>query len=447
MPRPIQVYISHSMLLADMDQLQRLRVHLSPLVRSGRIQIKHRESARPGLELEDAVRMFVGAADIFIPMLSADWLADPLCHDVELECALDQRQLGALRIWPIRLSPVQILGDDSAAPLPKLVGFPAPHLPPMAMLDRDRQQERIWTEVVEYLIQDIEEAEKSKTDARSLKKECSRTNIRSAELGPVGHRFALVIGVNAFVDAPSLRYGATDAKHLTETLQLLGYKPSTLYDMQPMGPRFFPTRQNIESELAVLCNSAAESDFLFVHIGTHGQIGQGGGAYLLAQDSRVEQLERTAIPVKTIEEMLLDSRARRIVLSLDACHAGIVKKGGTRNASNATPAADFYRTVYDQAEGFAVIAACTAEQLAYEDPVSGFGVYTRFLIEALEGKPIHEGVPAPRVGGVVTIDMVRNYVLSRMREWCVQNGKAPQEPNVRSQMLGDLILADYRSRP
>lgn len=447
MDRLIQIYISHAPTQAARNKRDRLLVNLKPLMRRGRVEVKHRDSARPSEELDDELRRFVGAADIFVPLLSADWLADDMCHEVELVEALNQKASGALVIWPIRVEKFVVEPGDPAAPLTRLVGFPAPHIESMAALD-ENQQQGVWVEVLTALKPLFDKPDKEKSDARSLKKGYGRDKQRSAELGPIEHRFALIVGVNEFADATALRYSAADARRLTDTLVPLGYKVHSLFDQHPDGVRFLPTRQNIEAELAVLCKNAAAADFLFVHIGTHGLLGPGPDkkTYLLAQDTRVDKLAESALSVEKLEDMLLDSKARRVVLSIDACHSGAVFKDSRRAAEPKISLTDFYNQVYDKAEGLAVIAACTAEQVAYEDPETGLGAYTRFLVEALEGRYSLDGGSCPRDNkGVVTVDAVKNYVLFKMREWCVRHGKLPQAPNVRSEMLGDLILADYRT--
>lgn len=444
MPRSVRVYISHAASAFDRELRMRLEVHLAPLRRSGRIVIQHRDSVDYGEEQEAALRRLVAAADIFIPLLSPDYLADDIAHDIELAEALKRRGSKTLSIWPVRAAHVQVASEDTAAPLVGLVGFPKRDVDPLSALDANNR-DLVLSTVTAALMSRIKSVEDSNSDARSMKKDRTFLQKSASELGPIEHRFALVIGINDFANADPLRYCAADAQSLYAKLTALGYVGNSLYDQHPKGARFLPSRQNIESELALLCQSAGSADLLFVHIGTHGCITADGKAVILTQDSRIEDLERTAIPVSVIESMLQDSRARRTVLSLDACHAGMQTATGRAAGQPAQTASDFYHQVYDRAEGYALIAACTAAQVAYEDPESGHGAYTRFLLESLDGNVALPGGPPLRSKGFVSLDDVRKYVLFQMRAWCVKQGRQPQDPNVDGRLLGDLILADYRA--
>ncbi|MEA5574263.1 hypothetical protein, partial [Calothrix sp. UHCC 0171] len=67
-----------------------------------------------------------------------------------------------------------------------------------------------------------------------------------------------------------------------------------------------------------------------------------------------------------------DSQARQLVLTLDACHSG-VELG--RDLTDP----DFIRNVYKLAEGFALIAASTAQQKAFEWQEKQHGVFTYYV--------------------------------------------------------------------
>ncbi|RLC80770.1 MAG: caspase family protein, partial [Chloroflexi bacterium] len=45
----------------------------------------------------------------------------------------------------------------------------------------------------------------------------------------------------------------------------------------------------------------------------------------------------------------------------------------------------------------------------------------------------------------VTVDDLKTHVLDGLRRWNVTHSGVLQEPTVRSEGMGDIILADYRS--
>ncbi len=95
--------------------------------------------------------------------------------------------------------------------------------------------------------------------------------------------------------------------------------------------------------------------------------------------------------------------------------------------------------VYELAEGFALIAASTAQQKARESPDRKSGVFTYYLLEGLSGKA-DRGKKE-----FVTVDDLKTYVLDSLRRWSVENGEIIQEPTAQTEGLGDIILADYRN--
>lgn len=68
------------------------------------------------------------------------------------------------------------------------------------------------------------------------------------------------------------------------------------------------------------------------------------------------------------------SKAQRLILTLDACHTGVDVGRGLSDP-------EFMRNAYDLAEGFALIAASTAQQKAQEWKEKEHGVFTYYLLE------------------------------------------------------------------
>ncbi|MGO9115633.1 MAG: caspase family protein [Thermoguttaceae bacterium] len=93
--------------------------------------------------------------------------------------------------------------------------------------------------------------------------------------------------------------------------------------------------------------------------------------------------------------LLADVPCRKVAL-LDTCHSGAIQPLRTR---------DLKRAVRElQADVVFTVTASTGEQLAAESADWRHGVFTRCLLEALEGKA------SPSATGVVTLDEVVSYV-------------------------------------
>ena len=250
--------------------------------------------------------------------------------------------------------------------------------------------------------------------------------------GPIRNRWALLVGVNRYVDEtfPQLKYCVNDVLALDRVLQAQGYTTIVLHDELDYEDPRFPTRENVEAELARLCHVAQPDDLLWAHFACHGKL-VGDQALLVTYETRAPTLLRRALPLAEVEEQMRASGARRLVLTLDACHTG-VEMG--RDIADA----DFIKHAHDLAEGFALIAASTAQQVAQEWDEKQHGAFTYYLLEGLSG-----GADRKKQR-FVTVNDLATHVVDGMRRFYVQHGGLLQEPTTRTEMIGDMILADYR---
>ena len=248
---------------------------------------------------------------------------------------------------------------------------------------------------------------------------------------PIHDRWALLVGINQYNDpqfAP-LKYWVNDGVALQNVLERQGDKVLTLHD-EAAEPRLKPTKDNIEAALLAICEAVGPHDLLWVHFAGHGQMVE-GQPILITQQARARTLLKSGLSLLDVEAQLKASPARRLVMTLDACHVGVEV-----GRSGSDP--DFNHRVYDLASGFALIAASTAQQKAQEWGEKQHGVFSYFLLEGLSGK-------ADRAGKhFVTVDDLKDYVLGELRIWNPLHGGLLQEPTARTEGMGSMILADYR---
>lgn len=251
-------------------------------------------------------------------------------------------------------------------------------------------------------------------------------------LGPIRQRWALLVGINRYVDSSfaPLKFCVNDVVVLAETLKKVGYTVVTLHDEAPEA-RLQPDNENIEAELVKLCQVAQAEDLLWVHFAGHGQVHQ-GRPLLITKRTRRTTLAKTGLPLAEVEKQMRASAARRLVLTLDACHVGV--EIGRRGSDP-----EFIRHAHDLAEGFAMIAASTAQQQAQEWEKKKHGVFTYYLLAGLTGQAARQD------NRFVTMDDLKTYILDSLRRWSVENDGLIQEPSARAEGLGDMILADYRT--
>lgn len=433
-----------------------LRRHLAPLVHGHLIELTHSgqlDDLRHGAESSAE-----NDADILVLLVSAQLLSDPGDRVQRLRGLVQGEAKAESGAEPAPHRPAPVL-------VPILLDATSwPHdprdacLPPRQSLAAFPSRELGWFAVVRGLRRVIDKVHDSlhKVHDSLHEKPGDRHNdklgnvsTRAASLslpplpigispavpvalnGPPRRKFALLVGVNRFLDGrtfPSLRYCVNDVLILRETLASQGYLVRLLHDEMPE-PEYRPLRENVRRELGELCHQAQAEDLLLVHFACHGFV-QGGQQYLAVHDTRPSRLADTAVSVSALEQQLRQCPARRRILILDACQSGATLHRG--------PEEEFIRFAFEQAEGFVRIAASTAQQKAQEWHDKKMGAFSYFLNAGLRGE-------ARNQYGLVTVQTVANYVLYQLRKWTQENLGRAQEPTIQYEGMGEIILADYRS--
>lgn len=248
---------------------------------------------------------------------------------------------------------------------------------------------------------------------------------------PIQNRWALLVGIDDYSrDFSHLNFCVRDVQALETILKQLGYTVVCLHDRLDRDDDRFPTKNNIEAELIKLCQIVGSDDLLWVHFACHGALVD-QNPVLIARDTRYATMAKTALALIDIENLMRNSKAKRLMLTLDACHVG-VELG--RDITNP----EFIKNAYELAEGFALIAASTAQQIAQEWKEVEHGVFTYYLLEGLTGKADHANK------GFVTVNDLQTFVVDHLKRWNINHGGRIQEPTFRADGRGDFMLGDHR---
>ena len=101
------VFISYSH--ADSAWLERLRVHLAPLAREGRVECWDDTRIKPGTDWRREIGIAVGKARVAVLLLSADFLASEFIQADELPPLLMAAEQQGAVILPVIVSPCRFL--------------------------------------------------------------------------------------------------------------------------------------------------------------------------------------------------------------------------------------------------------------------------------------------------------------------------------------------------
>jgi TIR domain len=142
-----KVFISYSH--ADKGWLERLKRHLKPLIRDGRLDCWDDTHIRPGDNWQQEIRTALDTAQVAVLLISADFFASDFIDENELPPLLAAAQAKGARILPVILSASRFERN------PDLALFQAFN-PPNRPLDAMPQAEQ--ESVLDRLAQTIENA-------------------------------------------------------------------------------------------------------------------------------------------------------------------------------------------------------------------------------------------------------------------------------------------------
>lgn len=282
--------------------------------------------------------------------------------------------------------------------------------------------------------------------------------------GPPPRTRLAAIGVSAYREpGRDLGFAAADARGLAETLAGAGDR-LVLTDAAVVRAAVAQVRDHL---------AAAESgDLAVISVAAHGLVDAAGAYYIATHDADFASPRERGIAIGELLDTLRASPARRRLLLLDTCHAGVLEDApppslaaalpdgrarGLRPAAPATPpgspppgpipaqqqaerperAAAIARTMFLDAgwdDGITVLAACHGDEASWESPAWGHGAFTRAIIRAL-GVP---GAQADRDGdGAIDLDELGTFVMAEVPR--MTGGL--QNPEIRSGELDrDIVL-------
>jgi hypothetical protein len=154
-----KVFISYSH--ADKKWLERLKKHLKPVVRGGRLECWDDTHIQPGDDWQQEIRTALDTAQVAVLLISADFFASDFINEAELPPLLTAAQAKGVRILPVIHSASRFTRN------PSLARFQAVNSPdrPLDGMSRAEQEE-----ILDRLAQTIE----ASFNPRSLQTDSNR---------------------------------------------------------------------------------------------------------------------------------------------------------------------------------------------------------------------------------------------------------------------------------
>lgn len=192
------------------------------------------------------------------------------------------------------------------------------------------------------------------------------------------------------------------------------------------------TKSRILQSLRIVTRvPSGKKDMVVVSFSTHG-FEDKQGVYVMPADGLRSFLSDTAIYSGTLKDSVSKSKAGKRLLILDACRERVEKNksGGSGKAMT-----DKFKSIFASSVGFATLMSCDVGQFSYEDPDSGHGVFTNYLIKALRGGA------RPDSRGFITVGGISQYISGNVRRWMIRNKPEVADENIPNPWLGGPEMA------
>ena len=239
---------------------------------------------------------------------------------------------------------------------------------------------------------------------------------------------AVIIGNRIYRhrDIPQVSFAHNDAEAMRQYVtRTLGYDPRNVVMLSDASQAnlyaWLGTEGNIRGRLFDLIGDASE---IFIFYSGHGVPGASGGGYLLPVDGDPLKPELTGYRVDTLVGNLNRIGAQSVILALDACFSGLSHGGALMPSASGIYLSP--RLSGGLARG-ALLTAADGRQIASWDEQTGFGLFTRHLLEGLLGKADGRSGDGD---GVVTLAEVKAYLQSEVTHDARRTYGRDQTPQV-----------------
>ncbi|MBR5161037.1 MAG: caspase family protein [Thermoguttaceae bacterium] len=244
-------------------------------------------------------------------------------------------------------------------------------------------------------------------------------------------KIALLIGVDDYANAPSLRCCVNDANLLKSALMEIGFEEQDIQLIVTGGEdQSAPTKTVIEQKLAEIVSSAEPSDIVFVMFSGRG-FQNGNQAYICPSDTDLDNPEETSISVAKILGDFSKCQAKLSWIVTDACR----NKVETNHRGISVPTSPSL-TVIDKSHEVVLFQSCSEGEECYEGGEKHVknGFFTKILIDALSGKA------DCNLDGCLTLFEVCTWTANQTQLQVKETFNRVQRPTLTANSASDVVL-------
>ena len=263
----------------------------------------------------------------------------------------------------------------------------------------------------------------------------------AVEAAEPGQRWALLIGVNDYVELKNLQYCQRDAEALRDTLVSAGFAKKNVFLIASGAGEAAeqPFKANIERQLKVVLGLAEAGDMVLVCFSGHG-IHVDGKTFLCPSEADDNDPSSTMIGLNWVYQQLSDCRASQKMFWVDACRND-PRRSGSRTA-HSKDLESIGRELARPPEGVLVLASCKEGQQSWEDDDLRHGVFMHYLLEGLSGKADRES--GDRNDQVSLLELYK-YANVNTKRAVANRQRELQTPELFGRITGDFDIAEVRT--
>ncbi|MCM2305789.1 MAG: caspase family protein [Elusimicrobia bacterium] len=195
--------------------------------------------------------------------------------------------------------------------------------------------------------------------------------------------FALVVGIEEYQTVPKADYGARDAATVKRHLEALGFPARNIVTLTGQEATASKLKSYLEEWLPL--NVKANSTLFFYYSGHGAPDIKSGDAYLVPWDGDPKFLKSTALPLTRLYADLSKTKAKRVIVALDACFSGA--GGRSVLAKGARPLIAKIADTAPTGGNLTVLAAASGDEITGSLDEQGHGMFTYHLLKGLSADP------------------------------------------------------------
>ena len=250
--------------------------------------------------------------------------------------------------------------------------------------------------------------------------------------------YALLFAVENYIGSGIGRvdYAERDATAVRDALLELGYEAGNIELILNSSATVASMRYWAKQ----LAGTAGEGDTVFFFFAGHGYTWQGKN-YLMCHDTRLDDIEDTAIPLQNLFDLFAKSGCKQVMFFLDCCHSGLHLGDESRGVLEDFSAEEL-REYFREAVFCVVFSACDKGEKSYPSLQYKHGYWTYHLLRALKGE--EPGILD--AAGCLRSTNLQDYLRVEIpKQLALQSTeKRRQNPKMFGDVSGSFIVADLQ---